>query len=422
VSNLSDLLDDITSSDTDAVSLLGDALGTAADISGGIGFVTSVMGLLTGGADPTKQALQNILDTVQKDFAELGANDKANNIIQTYRELDDNVTSAAQTQLVQLQAHMAPQIAPCVQTIEQLALNDGAIQAHWWAVYDWQIFWTDAGEYFQKSVPFPSIPVMVDAGYGPQTPPQVGNDLVFSYRYVLPDLLRMVAIFIAVAGTVDPSWVADYESPILKPLATFLKTQIHDTILSGITQLSPGYWDGQSLWNMLAVSPRHWPGVSQLPPPDPILHLPPAGFITGANLEFGAVEKYSGCSSMGNYQISFQDIPMNSTDPSPYNKFQIRLLKRAIDVYVGVGLLKVWKVINSLNALVGAPPMPMARYARWSFREIAAILMAPAPPPTVPISLLNLARILINTPPSDTPAAGGVISPGFRSLLGGNES
>ena len=118
---------------------------------------------------------------------------------------------------------------------------------------------------------------------------------------------------------------------------------------------------------------------------------------------------------MGNYQISFQDIPNNSIDPAPFNKFQIRLLKRAIDVYIGVGLPRVWNVINSLNALVGAAPVPRHPFADWSFREILQVSAFQADPTTGKFSLYSLAKFINNTLPIDTGRAAPTTS--FQQLL-----
>lgn len=73
MSNLSDLLNNTSNSNASA--FLGNVLGTAADISGGIGFVLMVMDWLQG--DQSEAALQNILTTIQNDFAQLNAGDKA---------------------------------------------------------------------------------------------------------------------------------------------------------------------------------------------------------------------------------------------------------------------------------------------------------------------------------------------------------
>jgi len=41
-----------------------------------------------------------------------------------------------------------------------------------------------------------------------------------------------------------------------------------------------------------------------------------------------------------------------------------------IKVYAGVGLPKVWTVINGLKKIAGQAPLPSHKYSSWSFREI----------------------------------------------------
>ena len=118
---------------------------------------------------------------------------------------------------------------------------------------------------------------------------------------------------------------------------------------------------------------------------------------------------------MGDYAISFQDIPTNSTDPAPYNKFQIRLLKRAIDVYLGVGLLQVWNVINGLNASVARRQSRDTVSPDWSFREILRVSLVPADPTTNQYSLYGLAGFIKHTHPLDTDQ--GAPTTSFRELL-----
>jgi hypothetical protein len=438
--NIADLINDIWGKNGSTINIISSAFGAAADVAGA---VTGVIALVNGikslfEEDPTQEALQAILTTIQNDFAQLNAADKAGRIIQKLQNLD-NITGPAETQLQQLQAKMPTDIGQCLTAINELAINPDAI-SNWQAVFSDQIFWTDAGQYFQfKNIevsPFGQTATALDAGYGQQTPPEVGADLVFSYLYVLPDFLRTLAIFIAVAGTDDPDWVTDYGPQVLQPVAAFLKNNVHDTIASAITQLSPGSWDGQTLWKAIGVSPVEgpstpsgkwpWQGVSAIPavprsvtvlskdPPPPLIE-PPIPTATGANLEFGAVEKYSGYSSMGDYQISFQDIPSNSPDPAPFNKFQIRLLKRAIDVYIGVGLLQLWNAINNLNALVGAPPAPRHPLNGWSFHKILQMSEIRPDPVTQRLSLYGLAGFLKHTQPLDTDQTAPMTS--FQELL-----
>ena len=153
---------------------------------------------------------------------------------------------------------MTTDIGQCLTAVNELAINPDAI-SNWQAVFSDQIFWTDSGQFFQfehltpSHVPEPTK--AMDAGYGPQTPPQTGGeDLVFSYLYVLPDFLRTLAIFIAVAGSDDPNWVSDYGPQVLQPVAAFLKNSVHDTIAKEITQLAPS-WDGKTLWEAVGINP-----------------------------------------------------------------------------------------------------------------------------------------------------------------------
>jgi hypothetical protein len=434
--NIADLANNLTTENSTAINILSSAFGAAADISGAVALVSAFVTAFEGG-DDTQAALQTILTTIQNDFAQLNAADKAARIIERLQNLD-NITGPAETQIQQLQAHMAADIGQCLTAVNELALNPGAI-SNWQAVFSDQIFWTDSGKFYQFS-PLPkysgNVPPgaeALDAGYGQQTPPQIGDeDLVFSYLYVLPDFLRTLAIFIAVAGSDDPNWVTDYGPQVLLPVATFLKDNVHDTIVSEIAELSPGFWDGQSLWNAVGISPLDspstpsgkwpWQGVSAIPAvPQSVVVLllggtePPIPEATGANVEFGAVEKYSGYSSIGNYEISFQDIANNSTDDAPYHKFQIRLLKRAIDVYIGVGLLQVCNVINGLNVLAGAPPMRRQYFSGWSFREILRVALVHADPATNKYSLYSLAGFIKHTHPLDTDQAAPTTS--FQELL-----
>ena len=155
---------------------------------------------------------------------------------------------------------MTPDIGPCLTAINELALNPDAI-SNWQAVFSDQIFWTDAGKYFQFA-PYRNHRAVFrereGVGRGLWTdkfPPDRRRGFVFSSLYILPDFLRTLAIFIAVAGSDDPNWVIDYGPQVLQPVAAFLKDNVHDTIATEIMQLSPGFWDGQRLWNAVGIPP-----------------------------------------------------------------------------------------------------------------------------------------------------------------------
>jgi hypothetical protein len=200
--------------------------------------------------------------------------------------------------------------------------------------------------------------------------------------------------------------------------------------LSGITPISPGHWDRQRLLDALADIFVTGPaGITPLEPQEsatirslivsigleprysvPFILLDRLG---GVRISYGAVEKFSGVNSMGDYKITFQDIDaMPASDATAFNKFQIRLEKRAKDVYVAVGLLDVWKTINHLKALVGDAPLPRPNFADWSFRNL--ISTAQIPPRQDGFHLSDLAQFLRDTIPLDTRPS---FLTGFRDLL-----
>ena len=142
--NIAELLNDLDQTNLDATNIISSAFGAAADISGPVGLVLSIISLLQGGSSDA--ALENILNTIQSDFAQLNAADKAGRIIERLQNLD-NITGPAETQLQQLQAHMPTDIGQCLTAINELALNPDAT-SNWQAIFSDQIFWTIPGSFF----------------------------------------------------------------------------------------------------------------------------------------------------------------------------------------------------------------------------------------------------------------------------------
>jgi hypothetical protein len=214
---------------------------------------------------------------------------------------------------------------------------------------------------------------------------------------------------------------------------------VHDYILNnGLKVLTPGPWTGQTLasWTLNAhVLPTGipvpstvpaFPGVyafTELVNPStkqgvfPVLNLNTAeiasgnltGQVVGLSIEYGVVEQFSGYSSMATYTLT-PPFDLGSSDPAPYNKFQVRLRKRRKDVYMGVGLVTVLNAANNLNALIGDPPFP-GGYADWSIRnDIVPLVGQQVSRPDGSISLRALQNFLLNTPPTN-------VQPGlFNSL------
>lgn len=90
----------------------------------------------------------------------------------------------------------------------------------------------------------------------------------------------------------------------------------------------------------------------------------------GAIIEYGAVEIYSGYSSIeSNYIISLYGSEFVYDAVSIPNKLQLRVLGKAKEVYIACGLLDTWTVINNVLTLLGQEPLPRPNYADWSFRR-----------------------------------------------------
>jgi hypothetical protein len=411
VSNLSDLVNQITDSSKDELDDLGNLLGTMADISGAIGFIELVAGL--AGID-----LSGIDQATQSAFLQLEKVAEGNQILQRNTTLNGYIGPAL-TQLETVQAefnsHPSPTevvafIAPCI-----TALNDlgGSTQPDivWNLSAGWPIYWTDAGQYFSRCVGGSSG----DVGYGLQTPPVNSDGLtVFYYTYSLPLYVYAVSIFLAVAGSLDPNFATNY-AEVIRTSAALLKSK-HDLILqTGITQLAPANWTSVGL---VGIACPVRTGVS-IPPPTSGITLqydpwPLTDTLANALIEYGAVEKYSGYSSIGDqYQINLTT--GGGTDPATYYKFRVRLLKRTKDVYLGVGLQTVWQMIDSLNKIVGDPPLPVPSFGDWSLREVVSL--ANLGQTGGAYSLRALAAFIIGTQPLDTPYYVGATDVTLRTVL-----
>src|SRR6266403_3205566 len=94
MSNLSDLLKGVSGSNSQAIELIGNSLGTLADLSGALGTITSVISLFISQDDNTQIQLKEIQDTLKKNFAELRADLRANNILNWENSFAEPVANA----------------------------------------------------------------------------------------------------------------------------------------------------------------------------------------------------------------------------------------------------------------------------------------------------------------------------------------
>jgi hypothetical protein len=211
-----------------------------------------------------------------------------------------------------------------------------------------------------------------DDRVGAIAPSPGASGLVFSTRYILPDYLGALYVFVVVTKALFGS-LLNY----LVPLRRYRDRLqwVHDTATAGITELpfpsadevwsynlKPYLLDNngfmRSPWSY-GVTLRGWP-----------LALPDEN---GGYQWYGAVDEYTGYNSLGSYPGILPPAsypPDNQFNQQFFAKLRLASLKRWKDVYIGLGLPVVWQTINTLDDLVGDPHLPEADRSGWSLREL----------------------------------------------------
>lgn len=446
--NTAALLKDVTGASSQATNNVSDFIGTLADIGGAVGTAGSVISLVAGFMGIDGLSPDDMLNAISAEIAAafhqwnldwaaadiLGRNQDINDLIfapgaayEYLQGLKEYVRLLNEDPPQLTEGVAAEYISNCMGTCNGFApLNDYI----WNLVYDWCVFFSDAGTYFtfdlswQKTRHDPPGYIsyelaLADVGYGMQPPPANPEGTVFAYTYSLPTYLTAVSVFLSVGLALDPEFLSDWQES-LAGLASDLQSK-HDIIFNGIMPLSPGYWTMdsitpqqiaagvtgmRSIWRVQAASPgllktRQGPA------------LPQDG---GAIIEYGAIETFSGYSAIeSNYIVTTGPSPAD--EAIPFNKLQLRVLQKKKEVYVGVGLLRTWNTIDQLRQLAGQAPLPRPSFVDWSFRR-DIIPTLKATPSTGSLSGWSAREIasLIEVPlPRDTPVQSGKVS--FRQLL-----
>lgn len=379
--------------------------------------------------DPTQTALENLGSELQQLFEQLGASDFATAILNRNSIVLNEYMNGALTALSELKAsynnptEYPPQtyIDDCVSTLNYFLSNDTYAWNTNYPVQEFEkVYWTDVGLFTNVCNYGQGFTASNDAGYGPQ-PPALNDDgvTVFEYRLTLPAYLYAVSIFLAVGGALDPTFVADQSTPLGWALSTLQKK--YSQIESGLRMLYPPDWTAAGLVQTVCLNPNKTgpPGIRL------IYDTSNPNLVTGAMIEYGAVERFSGVSSMGTtYQIKLNGDASDS-NPALYNKLQLRLLKRIQDVYAAVDLGRVWQTCNQLSGLLSQPNMPKPTFnwpdgsavdlTDWSFRQIVRLMKLA--PTSNSYSLRALGTLIIETQPNDTPYSPGASSFSFKELL-----
>lgn len=447
-SNLANFLQDVGVKNANALKAfqgIGDFLGTVADISGVIGGVIAfgqwLLSLFNQGPDPSQRVLDAItaLGQFLKDVQR--AEDLEAKLTNLQDELASAVTalqslpSLAKEQLTE--HDVTDELQGPLNSVNKLAppdvLNLGGGQGAglggpWLVPYQLQFFWSDSDspDVAWPPASFGVVGPAMPAGYGQLAPAQ--DSLVFNYTFILPQYIRAVAAFLAVGIVIDPNFGKNWGDTVIRPTARLLRG-VHDYVRNnGLTKLSPGLWNVQTLASWLQVGslpgeytcsasllgrPSGPTGVFPILNGGSILNGFFIGQAVGVKIEYGAVEKFSGFNSVGMYTF-IPPLGLAPTDPRPNGKFQIRLLRRVKDVYIGTGMPDVWNLINQLNAVVGDAPLPAPSFADWSFRKdiepVAGVTRSDGS-----LSLRDVQNLIAQTPPDDLPP--NTLFTTFRDLL-----
>jgi hypothetical protein len=419
--NIANALNDIVHiKSTPVLNIISDIVGSLADASGAIGGVISLFQTLLGKPDEIMVKLNDILNAINGLVKEFRGDEKGNQILTRNTTLI-GYCGSAKAKLDALQAEISANptpaevvdfIGPCIEALEHLGAGSADAPDYAWNMnLDWQVYWTDQGLYLQTCYTEVDKPVEYDVGYGLQAPdPNSDGVTVFVYTGSLPLYAFTIAIFLAVAGSLDPKFTLNYGDTVLRPAAAVLRSKYEKIVEEGVTQLSPPDWTDHAA---LLSEPCSTDDLRE-----GRLHgirRPVSGNVLPASsdslIEYGVVEKFSGYSSIGNnYRL---DVPwsLGPFDPAFFNKLRLRLLKRRKNVYTAVGMPSVWQMINKLNALVGDAPLPYANEADWSIQECIRVTRFPLEhifdPPSgyLPknLGLRAFADFVIQTQPFDTP-------------------
>jgi hypothetical protein len=376
MSNLSDLYNEIFTSNSTAVKYAGNILGTLADVGGAVGLGLQIISALTSKDDE----LAGVLSAIQTDFGQLQAELKgefaASDKLQRMRDVDQGINPAVGV-FEQLPAMLAA--APPPTSDFRLAQIQTCVDA--------VLFFSDFDDKWQSVQA--DLPYYSDSWDGELAPPAGADGLVFNYTYTLPQFLRSVYILLTTIGALQPETLPKYKDVLTKCLNRL--ESVHQTIVtSGIVG-------------------------TKLPPTSGWLGWQTRDANTGALIEYpyGAVEIYSGASLVTSYKdefFNFDDVDVKGLGPTVDNfmkLLELRITRQMKTLSTQLALPVGWQVINQLRKLTGQSVSATPLYEDWTFAEVVSILGLTLPPPDQSPVVSNepkgfeaaVKKFLLDTPP-----------------------
>lgn len=427
-SNTVALLKDFGVPDTAVISALGGvaALVVTAAASGGtlaivaavVGIASQIFSLFQSSSDELAKIQQQLAQILQAAAQEADIQRKAyiqqnlspaKTAADSFKDLANSVPLSSPQITTQMQAILGSMNALAPVDVSNLGCQGGGdLGAVWSVPYYYQTYWSDDDS--QDNTMDPAFFGLGKSrnGYGEQAPANSGE--VFNHTYILPAYLYAVSTFVSVGTLIDPDFQLHWADDVAS--AACLLQSVHDYIQnSGMKQLSPGPCSYQNLssWSQL---PGLAPFVASQTPSGVILSITAIPIeVTGITIEYGAVEKFSGVSSMGLYKLQW---PLESNENYD-GAFQIRLKRRWKDVYLSLGLKHLQDAIDSLNKLINKPTSARPSPGDWSFRHDIGPVFGPA---TTQLHLSDVMAYLRKTAPADWQGSvNSFTANSFRNML-----
>lgn len=421
MSNLSELFG-ISDKSTSAVKTIFAGIGAIADIAGAVTGVAGAVDAVISIAGKSKDQLAPVIAAINTAFAALNEHQKAADISQRLTNLD-NVYGVAQSNMDVLKASVDAgpaldigarirQVRDCRDATDSLIGFDNTRAAGaFLAPFQDQVYYDDSGQYVYQNFEHggsPILPITLDNGYGAQAPMPESTGLIFSQIYVLPLFLYLETLFITIGFALVPDFINEFGGNISDDADYLMK--IHDTIRDGMRFRIPPAWDAPDFFLNAWIGTAR--GISAVL--DDNLNM------SGARIDYGALELYSGTAVGTQYRLPLTDVTsvapiaplatqfppdvINSiaSNPALYKKFQVRAERQRRDLYRIVGLTDIWSAANRLRALIDEPPAP-GPIADYSLRTFArAIGDAAFDTNADAYSLSRVYDFVTQTPPTDT--------------------
>jgi hypothetical protein len=406
---MSELLEGIAGKENQAVNFIGSTLGALADLGGGIEAVVGLVGIFLADDNTMLGNLEEIETEIQQGFAGVHAEQRVQNILNRWNNLDPAVAQA-QAVLDNLPAALSQvppvdegfrlqQIQYCLDSVEQFTVLPLNQDPHWLSVFDDEIYY-GANQ--------------TDLWTGVVAPAANPDGTVFSDRYILAYYMRVLYDFMLTAAAFVPDYQTRYKEPLQRFAARL--QEVYDTSRLGIVVIrtpnanevgisGAGYTVynffgteylespiGESQWHSPFIDVGAFLGwtINGQPSPQTKQSLD-AEYLREMDdayfQEYGVVHTYSGFSRISHYPPIVKPAVEPSVFLTQFNAtLNLAIRRNWKEAYAGIGLPAVWATINTLRRLTGdAASVGFDPNVAWSLREISQILGPAFRDPAAPV-------------------------------------